>query len=95
MAKELPIGVAQKKVIELLGSETATELWSGAEAYFERKGIRVRAVRVGRTSEPRVRLRNPDGGGFTREGDGDSWGAIHDLTTEQLAALQAAGWWEE
>ena len=34
MAKELPIGVAQKKVIELLGSETATELWSGAEAYF-------------------------------------------------------------
>lgn len=95
MAKDLPIGVAQRKVVNLLGNETNTETWSGAEAYFERKGIRVRAVRVGPTSEPRVRLRQPAGGGFTREGDGDSWGAIHDLTEEQLAALQAAGWWEE
>jgi len=95
MARDLPIGVAQKKVIDLLGSETRTETWSGAEAYFERKGIRVRAIRVGRSSEPRVRLRNPAGGGWNPGGDGDSWGAVHDLSDAQLAAIKAAGWWEE
>jgi len=95
MSKELPIGVAQRKAIALLGNETNTDTWSGAEAYFEQIGVRVRAQRVGRTSEPRVTLRNPAGGGWTTGGDGEEWSARHRLTEEQIAALKAAGVWEE
>lgn len=96
MAKELPVGVAQQKVLTALGAPTAIQSWGGAEAYFERIGIRVRAVRVGRSSEPRVRLREDRqaGGGWNEGGDGDSWGErAADLTEAQRAAI--AHWWEK
>lgn len=97
MSRDLPIGVAQRKAIELLGNEIKTDYWSDAEAYFERIGIRVRAQRVGRSSEPRVCLRDNRSGGWTtseRE-DGESYYTNHKITDAQIATLKAAGWWEE
>ena len=96
MAKELPVGVAQKKVLDLLGAPDTIQTWDGAKRIFDDLGIVVGSKRVGRTSEPRVSISpNRDaGGGWNPGGDGDSWGASHKLTEAQIADLKARGWWE-
>jgi hypothetical protein len=97
MAKILPVGVAQKKVLEALDAPAAIDSWDGAKAFFDELGIVVGARRVGRSSEPQIWI-NPNrdaGGGWNAGGDGDSWGASHTLTKEQIALLRARGWWHE
>lgn len=82
---EYPIGKAQQTVLDALGVTKHT--FAGAEAYFEEIGIVVSSKRVGRSSIPVVRIKGRHTGGFTTEGDGDSWRAYEDLTTEQITAL--------
>jgi hypothetical protein len=80
-----PVGVAQKLVLDALGVQRST--FAGANAYFESIGIVVASKRVGRTSMPVVTIKPRTTGGFTREGEGETWQAYDDLTAEQLAAL--------
>lgn len=92
MARDLPVGKAQQIVLNALGI-TGIQTWSGAEATFEDLGIIVRAQRVGRSSEPRVRRRNTAGAAANLGGDYDTWDAWDNLTDEQRAALQP--FWED
>lgn len=87
-----PVGKAQQAVLDALGLHAGT--FAAAEERFEEIGIIVRAVRVGRTSEPRVRFARPAGGEWNEGGDGDGWPADHQLTPEQIASLKEHGWWE-
>lgn len=82
---DYPVGKAQQVVLSALGVTRHT--FAGAEAYFEEIGIVVSSKRVGRSSVPVVRIKDRYNGGFTSEGDGDSWRAYSDLTAEQLQAL--------
>jgi len=96
MGKILPVGVAQKKVLEALGAP-AIDSWDGAKRFFDDLGIVVGSRRVGRSSEPQVWIAagRDAGGGWNPGGDGDSWGASHTLTKEQIADFKARGWWRE
>jgi len=97
MAKILPVGVAQKKVLDLLGAPATIDSWDGAKRILDDLGIVVGSRRVGRSSEPQVWINSSRaaGGGWNVGGDGDSWGASHKLTKEQIADLKARGWWRE
>jgi len=78
MAKETPVGVAQKKVLDALNLHAET--WNEANAIFSKLGIVVGAKRVGRTSEPVVSYSaNAYGGGFNQYGEGESWNNIGDV----------------
>lgn len=93
MAKEHPVGVAQKIVLDILGE--TSEYWSGANAIFERYGIVVGSKRQGRTSVPQVWERETDQGGWN-PGHEDGYSgspAPSRLTPEQRAAL--APYWVE
>lgn len=93
MGKDLPVGVAQQRVLDILGKQAAS--WQHAERIFEEHGIVVRGKRQGRTSAPQVWERERDRGGWNPGGeDGYSGGPSSlKLTPEQRAAL--APYWIE
>jgi len=66
-----PIGVAQKKVLDALNL-TATD-WTDAQRIFEASGIEVTSKRVGRSSEPVVRMMETTISGWNAGGDGESY----------------------
>lgn len=70
MAKQTPVGVAQKKVLDALGLQA--DSWNEANEIFRRIGIVVGAKRVGRTSEPVVTV-DRYGGGFNQYGEGETF----------------------
>ena len=82
---DYPVGKAQQKVLDALGVRRST--FASAEAYFAEIGIVVSSKRVGRSSEPVVRINPRHSGGWNIGGDGDSWREYADLTPNQLAAL--------
>lgn len=85
MSKPLPVGVAQQVILTALGLEASS--FDHAEQRFATLGIVVKPVRQGRTSVPQVRIKDRHDGGFTRDGDGESWRAYGDLSPAQVAAL--------
>lgn len=92
MGKDLPVGVAQQIVLDILDKTAHT--WSQAERIFEAHGIVVRGVRQGRTSVPRVWERPGDQGGWN-PGHEDGYSTDlrpSQLTPEQRAAL--APYWK-
>ena len=93
MGKDLPVGVAQQTVLDILGTRAAS--WSVAERIFAEHGIAVKAQRQGRTSVPRVREAGYDRGGWNPGGE-DGYGGGPSplkLTPEQREAL--APYWVE
>jgi len=66
-----PVGSAQSKVLQAL-ELTATD-FADANATFEKIGIEVGCQRVGRISEPVVRMLDSQGGGWNVGGDGSSY----------------------
>lgn len=71
MYKDLPIGVAQRKVLTALG--LTANGFGEANAIFEKLGLNVTSKRVGRSSEPVVEVLASVGGGWTGGGDGESY----------------------
>lgn len=92
MAKELPVGTAQRAVLDALGAPSSVDTWDKAKAYFAELGIVVTAKRDGRKSVPVVfESSHPQRGGWN-PGNEDGWsGNTPRLTTEQRNALQQ--WW--
>lgn len=83
--KDLPVGVAQKKVLDAINVRAQT--WQEAEATFSGIGIVVTSKRVGRSSEPVVKFQPTRRGGFNRDGEGEAWNVPSKLTAEQRQAL--------
>ena len=71
MAKDYPVGKAQKMVLDALGLTASG--FSDAERIFDEIGIAVVAVRQGRTSVPQVHRKENTGGGWNAGGDGESF----------------------
>lgn len=95
MAKELPVGVAQKVILDILIPGNNIQYWSTAQKRFEEFGITVNSKRVGRGGVPVVYPRNPDRGGWNPGGE-DGYSGSGDgvkLTAEQRAAL--APYWKD
>lgn len=95
MARELPVGVAQKVILDILIPGNGIQYWSTAEKRFEEFGITVRSRRVGRSSVPVVSAKSPDRGGWNPGGE-DGYSGSGDgarLTAEQRAAL--APYWSK
>lgn len=84
-------GKAQDIILNALGIHATS--FAHAEHIFAELGIVVKAVRVGRTSQPRVSARAADRGGWNAGGDGESYAPVAPLTAEQRAAL--APYWQE
>ena len=85
MMKEYPVGKAQQVILDALGRKASGA--TSADALFEELGIIVRSTRKGRASVPEVVVKRRMTGGFTEDGDGESWRAYDDLTAEQMQAL--------
>lgn len=66
-----PVGAAQRQVLNALNLTAAD--FTAAEQVFESIGIEVTSKRVGRSSEPVIRMKQTQFGGFNRGGDGESW----------------------
>jgi hypothetical protein len=95
MARELPVGVAQKVVLDILIPDNRIQYWNTAEARFAEFGITVRSRRAGRTSVPVVSPKSPDRGGWNPGGE-DGYSGSGDgvrLTDDQRAAL--APYWSK
>ena len=71
MAKDYPVGKAQKMVLDAL--EMTADGFTAAEHIFNKIGITVIAVRQGRTSVPQVHRKETSGGGWNAGGDGESF----------------------
>jgi len=71
MASVFPVGVAQKKVLDALNLTAAD--FTAAKQVFESIGIDVTSKRVGRSSEPVVRMMATQYGGWSPDGDGESY----------------------
>ena len=65
-----PVGATQQKVLSALGL-VATD-FSEAEKLFSDLGIEVSGRRVGRTTEPVIRMKNTEIGGWNVGGDGST-----------------------
>jgi hypothetical protein len=91
----MPVGVAQKTILDILIPDNEIKYWNTAETRFAEFGIVVRAKRVGRTSVPVVSAKSPDHGGWNPGGE-DGYSGSGDgvkLTAEQRAAL--AQYWSK
>ena len=84
MAAGFPVGKTQKIVLDALGI-TGVAWFGQAEQKFEDLGIIVTSKRVGRGVEPRITVKSRMVGGFTEDGDGDSWREYADV---DLSAVQ-------
>ncbi|MFH1186085.1 MAG: hypothetical protein V1755_13765 [Chloroflexota bacterium] len=69
--KATPVGVAQRKVLDALNL-TAEDFFA-ANQVFENVGIVVTSKRVGRSSEPVVRLLETHFAVFNQDGEGEEW----------------------
>lgn len=79
--KESPVGVAQEKVLSAL--RLTAENFQDANRIFSAIGISVSSKRVGKSSEPVVRMMETTFGGWNAGGDGESYDAEYrniDLT---------------
>lgn len=65
-----PVGATQQKVLSALGL-AATD-FSEAEKLFNDLGIEVSSKRAGRTTEPVVKMKNTEIGGWNVGGDGST-----------------------
>jgi hypothetical protein len=94
MAQYFPVSKYQVAVLEALGLRTQTTgAW--AEEQFQKLGLSVRPVRVGRRSEPRIRLMDRrTGAAWNGDGDADDIDCNYEqLTAEQYEAIKQ--WIEE
>jgi hypothetical protein len=93
MAQYFEASKYQVAVLEALGLRTQTTgVW--AEEQFQKLGLSVRPVRVGRRSEPRIRLMDRRAGAaWNAGGDADAIDRNYSLTTEQYEAIKQ--WIEE
>lgn len=87
MAQYFAASKYQIKVLEALGLRTQTT-GSWAEEQFQKLGLSVRPVRVGRTTEPRIKLMSAQTGVWNPGGDADVIDHNYSLTTEQYEAIK-------
>lgn len=66
-----PVGKAQAQVLNALNLTAAD--FAAAERVFESIGIEVTSKRVGRSSEPVIRMKQTQFGAFNAEGEGEAW----------------------
>lgn len=70
-----PVSATQQKVLNALGM-TAMD-FQDAEKVFDAIGIEVSSKRVGRSTEPVIRMKSRFGGGWNAGGDGSAWSNTH------------------
>jgi hypothetical protein len=88
MAQYFEASKYQVAVLEALGLRTQTT-GSWAEEQFQNLGLSVRPVRVGRRSEPRIRLLDHrTGAAWNAGGDADDIDRNYGLTAEQYEAIK-------
>lgn len=71
MARQHPVGKAQKTILEALNLEA--DSFQEADELFAARGLSVTPVRQGRRSVPQVRRLETGGGGFNAAGEGEAW----------------------
>jgi hypothetical protein len=86
---EFPVGKTQKMVLDAMQVRYAT--FGAAEDYFKSIGIVVRSKRVGRSVQPEIVVKSRMSGGFTTDGDGETWQQYEtvDLTPIQQWIVKA------
>lgn len=71
MAKDYPVGKAQKMVLDALG--LSADGFTEANQLFSDHGLVVSSKREGKISVPQVHLKETNGGAFNADGEGESW----------------------
>lgn len=86
---EFPVGKAQQQVLDALGLTANTH--GEAVELFKSYGFEVSSKRVGRASEPVIKMLNDVRGGFSADGDGYA----DEVSYKQIDLSRVAKWIEK